>query len=147
MKLKLFLDIDSYKCLLKNVPDRAPSRVVISEAVLLGNTRVVDCDDVQAHDLLDSRLSIVQVLSVELRKPCGPQESEFKHILICHLTRIGNSLRKQFNVGGIDLQCKTSQSVFNSFQYVFTSKITRLTAAAIRHDACSNPTTWICTTS
>ncbi len=52
MKLKLFLDIDSYKCLLKNVPDRAPSRAAISEAVLLGNTRVVDCDEVQARDLL-----------------------------------------------------------------------------------------------
>ena len=52
MKLKLFLDIDSYKCLLKNVPDRAPSRAAISEAVLLGNTRVIDCDDVEARDLL-----------------------------------------------------------------------------------------------
>ena len=51
MKLKLFLDNDSYECLLNYV---APglSRAAILEAVLLGNTRVVDCDDVEARDLL-----------------------------------------------------------------------------------------------
>ena len=52
MKLKIFLDSDSYKCLLKHVPDQAPSRAAISEAVLLGHTRVVDCNDVEARDLL-----------------------------------------------------------------------------------------------
>ena len=52
MKLKIFLDTDSYKCLLKHVPDQAPSRAAISEAVLLGHTRVVDCNDVEARDLL-----------------------------------------------------------------------------------------------
>jgi hypothetical protein len=52
IKLKIFLDSDSYKCLLKHVPDQAPSRAAISEAVLLGHTRVVDCNDVEARDLL-----------------------------------------------------------------------------------------------
>jgi hypothetical protein len=51
MKLKLFLDNDSYECLLNHV---APglSRAAILEAVLLGNTRVVDCDDHEALELL-----------------------------------------------------------------------------------------------
>ena len=51
MKFKIFLDRDSYECLLNYV---APglSRAAILEAVLLGNTRVVDCDDVQARELL-----------------------------------------------------------------------------------------------
>jgi hypothetical protein len=51
MKFKIFLDSDSYECLLNHV---APglSRAAIIEAVLLGNTRVVDCDDVQARELL-----------------------------------------------------------------------------------------------
>jgi hypothetical protein len=52
LKLKIFLDGDGYKCLLKHVPDQAPSRAAISEAVLLGHTRVVDCNDVEARDLL-----------------------------------------------------------------------------------------------
>ena len=54
MKLKIFLDSDSYECLLNHVPDQAPGRAAISEAVLLGHTRVVDCDDVEARDLLSS---------------------------------------------------------------------------------------------
>jgi hypothetical protein len=44
LKLKIFLDGDGYKCLLKHVPDQAPGRAAISEAVLLGYTRVVDCE-------------------------------------------------------------------------------------------------------
>jgi hypothetical protein len=52
MKLKLFLDKDSYECLLKHVSHEAPCRAAISAAVLLGNTRVVDCDDVEARELL-----------------------------------------------------------------------------------------------
>ena len=52
MKLKLFLDIDSYKCLLKHLPDQAPSRAALNAAVLLGNARVIECDDIQAHALL-----------------------------------------------------------------------------------------------
>ena len=54
MKLKLFLDKDSYECLLNHLPHQAPSRAAINAAVLLGNTRIVDCDDVEARDLLSS---------------------------------------------------------------------------------------------
>jgi hypothetical protein len=49
--LKIFLDSGSYKCLLNHVSHRALSRAVISEAVLLGHTRVIDCDDVEAREL------------------------------------------------------------------------------------------------
>jgi len=51
MKFKIFLDSDSYECLLNHV---APglSRAAILEAVLLGNTRVVCCDDAEARELL-----------------------------------------------------------------------------------------------
>jgi len=52
MKLKIFLDCDSYECLLKHVPHQAPSRAVISQAVLLGHTRVVECDELEARELL-----------------------------------------------------------------------------------------------
>jgi hypothetical protein len=52
VKLKLFLDSDSYECLLKHVPDQALSRAAISQAVLLGNTRVVECDELEARELL-----------------------------------------------------------------------------------------------
>jgi len=52
MKLKLFLDKDSYECLLNHLPHQSPSRAAINGAVLLGNTRIVDCDDVEARDLL-----------------------------------------------------------------------------------------------
>jgi hypothetical protein len=51
LKLKIFLDSGSYKCLLNHVSHRALSRAVISEAVLLGHTRVIDCDDVEAREL------------------------------------------------------------------------------------------------
>ena len=54
MKLKLFLDKDSYECLLNHLPHQSPSRAAINGAVLLGNTRIVDCDDVEARDLLSS---------------------------------------------------------------------------------------------
>jgi len=52
VKLKIFLDGDSFECLLNHVPRPALSRDAINEAVLLGNTRVIDCDDVEARDLL-----------------------------------------------------------------------------------------------
>jgi hypothetical protein len=52
LKLKIFLDTDSYECLLNHVPDQAPGRAAISEAVLLGHKRVVDCDNVEARYLL-----------------------------------------------------------------------------------------------
>jgi hypothetical protein len=50
--LKIFLDCSSYECLLKLVAREALSRAAINMAVLLGNTRVVDCDDVEARELL-----------------------------------------------------------------------------------------------
>jgi len=52
MKVTIFLDGDSYVCLLKHVGRQALSRTVIDATVQLGNTRVVDCDDVEARDLL-----------------------------------------------------------------------------------------------
>jgi hypothetical protein len=52
MKLKIFLDCASYECLVKHVARQAVCQTVINAAVLLGNTRVMDCDDVQARDLL-----------------------------------------------------------------------------------------------
>ena len=51
LKLKIFLDGDSFKCLLNHVPRRALSRTAINDAVLLGHTRVIDCDDVEAREL------------------------------------------------------------------------------------------------
>ena len=57
MKFKIFLDRDSYECLLEHVARDALSREVIHASVLLGNTRVVDCDDVEARDLLDQAQS------------------------------------------------------------------------------------------
>ena len=55
VKLKIFLDGDSFECLLNHVPRRALSRDAINEAVLLGNTRVIDCDDIEARDPFGSR--------------------------------------------------------------------------------------------
>jgi hypothetical protein len=52
MRLKIFLDIQSYECLIEHISREAPGRVAINAAVLLGNTRVVDCDDTEARDLL-----------------------------------------------------------------------------------------------
>jgi len=52
LKVTIFLDGDSYECLLKHVGRQALSRTVIDATVQLGNTRVVDCDDVEARDLL-----------------------------------------------------------------------------------------------
>ena len=52
MNLKIYLDDDSYKCLLKHVSHKALSRAAISDAPLLGHTRVIDCDELEARDLL-----------------------------------------------------------------------------------------------
>ena len=54
MKLKIFLDSDSYEWLWSHVPLQALSRAALRQAVLLGHTRVIDCDDVEARDLLSS---------------------------------------------------------------------------------------------
>jgi hypothetical protein len=52
MKLKIFLDTESYRCLTSCLSIAARTRTAILTAVLLGNTRVIDCDDVEARDLL-----------------------------------------------------------------------------------------------
>jgi hypothetical protein len=52
LKLKIFLDISSYDCLVKCIYSDALSRAAINAAGLLGNTRVVECDDIEARDLL-----------------------------------------------------------------------------------------------
>ena len=52
MRLKIFLDRESYRCLTSCIPIEARTRSAILTAVLLGNTRVVDCDDEEARELL-----------------------------------------------------------------------------------------------
>ncbi len=52
MRLKIFLDTESYRCLTRCIPIEARTRAAILTAVLLGNTRVIDCDDVEARELL-----------------------------------------------------------------------------------------------
>jgi hypothetical protein len=52
MKLKLFLDIDSYECMVNQVPHEALSRAALDAAVLLGHTRIVDCEETEARELL-----------------------------------------------------------------------------------------------
>jgi hypothetical protein len=52
MKLKIFLDTESYRCLVQCISLEARTRTAIHTAVLLGNTRVIDCDDVEARELL-----------------------------------------------------------------------------------------------
>lgn len=51
MKLKIFLDLESYQCLKEHIT-HAPSRAAIDTAVQLGNTRVIECDDTVVRDLL-----------------------------------------------------------------------------------------------
>ena len=52
LKLKIFLDISSYDCLVKCIYSDALSRAAINAAGPLGNSRVVECDDIEARDLL-----------------------------------------------------------------------------------------------
>ncbi len=52
MRLKIFLDTESYRCLTRCIPIQARTRAAILTAILLGNTRVVECDDVEARELL-----------------------------------------------------------------------------------------------
>jgi hypothetical protein len=52
LKLKIFLDTSSYDCLVKCIYSDALSRAAINAAGTLGNTRVVECDDIEARDLL-----------------------------------------------------------------------------------------------
>ena len=52
MKVKIFLDRESYECLSRHVAYPTLSQAAINVAVLLGNIMVVDCDDVEARELL-----------------------------------------------------------------------------------------------
>ena len=53
MSLKIFLDITSYYCLTEHLSSEEMLRSCLSASVmLLGNTRVFDCDEMQAHKLL-----------------------------------------------------------------------------------------------
>jgi hypothetical protein len=50
--VKIFLDVTSYDCLRKHLSSETLLGSSLEVAPLLGNTRVVDCDDVKARDLL-----------------------------------------------------------------------------------------------
>jgi|KBSSwiStaDraftv2_1062776.scaffolds.fasta_scaffold92056_1 hypothetical protein len=52
ISLKIFLDITSYDCLREHLSSELMLRSCLSAAVMLGNTRVVDCDETQARELL-----------------------------------------------------------------------------------------------
>ena len=52
MKLRIFLDTESYRRLTSCISVEVRTRDAILTAVLLGNTRVVDCDDEEARELL-----------------------------------------------------------------------------------------------
>ena len=73
MEVKIFLDIDSYDCLLKNVPRQAPSRAAINAAVRLGNTMIVECAEAEARALMviaRSRCpSVVASIADAIRSP------------------------------------------------------------------------------
>ena len=52
MKLKIFLDTESYRCLINCLFMAERTRAAIHTAVLLGNSRVIDCDAEEARELL-----------------------------------------------------------------------------------------------
>ena len=52
MKLNIFLDTESYRCLTSCTSIEPQTRTAIHTAALLGHTRVVECDDVEARELL-----------------------------------------------------------------------------------------------
>ena len=52
ISLKIFLDITSYDSLREHLSSELMLRSCLSAAVMLGNTRVVDCDETQARELL-----------------------------------------------------------------------------------------------
>ena len=52
MSLKIFLDIKSYDCLSEHLSSELMLGSNLNEAPLLGTTRVVDCDNEKARDLL-----------------------------------------------------------------------------------------------
>lgn len=50
--LRIFLDVPSYECLIAHTNCEALSRVAMNDARLLGNTRVIECSEAEANDLL-----------------------------------------------------------------------------------------------
>ena len=52
MLLKIFLLEEDFDCLRKFVPYDSTCRSVLDGAVPLGNTRVLDCDDIEARQLI-----------------------------------------------------------------------------------------------
>ena len=52
MLLRIFLDKQAFDCLCQIVPHNTTCRIALEEAGLLGNTRIVVCDDVNARELL-----------------------------------------------------------------------------------------------
>ena len=52
MSLKIFLDKTSYDCLSEHLSSESMLRSGLCPAILLGNTRVFDCDEMQARELL-----------------------------------------------------------------------------------------------
>ena len=52
MSLKIFLDITSYYCLTEHLSSEEIRSCLSASVMLLGNTRVFDCDEMQAHKLL-----------------------------------------------------------------------------------------------
>jgi hypothetical protein len=52
MQLKIFLDINSYNFFLSQLSHRSMSWTPINTAVLMGRTRIVECDRNEARALL-----------------------------------------------------------------------------------------------
>ncbi|HVO95757.1 MAG TPA: hypothetical protein VMT22_23075 [Terriglobales bacterium] len=52
MWLKIFFDEESFNCLVKTIPVESMCRTALDDAVRLGTTRVIGCNDVEARELL-----------------------------------------------------------------------------------------------
>ena len=52
MQLKIFLDINSYEFFLRKLSPRSTGWAPINRAVLMGSTRIVECDRSEANALL-----------------------------------------------------------------------------------------------
>jgi hypothetical protein len=51
-QLRIFLDVDSYEYFIEHLSTFSMSWRSINRASLLGSTRVVECDGIEAHELL-----------------------------------------------------------------------------------------------
>jgi hypothetical protein len=51
-ELRIFLDLYSFEYLLNRISHRSVGWAALNTARLLGNTRIVECDGIQAHELL-----------------------------------------------------------------------------------------------